>query len=153
MATPIGFDPATWNSSVVEPFTLGQTVEYQGKYYRLFLNANGASDNAVADGDVLLAASATSETWCNALNGVGSALTNNPPKGVGIGAVSKNYYGFALVKGIHTNVKSTSTTAGFPQKISATAATCTDQSASTIRAIGVALTATSGGRCTVDVDL
>jgi len=151
MAQPIGFDPTVVNQSTVGNFTLGELREWNGKTYRFVLNANGASDNNIADGDVCYWASATALTVCNALNGVGSALSGNPVAGVGIGTITKNKYGFILVHGLHTNVKSTSTTAGVPQKVSATAATCTDQTAATIATLGTALTATSGGRCTVAV--
>ena len=160
MATPVYFDPATWNSSVAAPFTLEARYSWQGREYRYFRNANGASDNAIADGDVwVFAATSVSGTTVNAgvvsnaLAGTGTGLPLNPPAGVGVGTVTKNYYGFLLVRGRHSNVKSTSSTAGTLQKVSATAATCTDQTGATIPSIGKALTATSGGRCTVEVNL
>lgn len=153
MATPVSFDPSTYTATAEAPFTLGARYTYLGREFRFLLNANGASDNAIADGDVLLWASASAYTVCNALNGVGSALALNPPAAVGTGVAAKNKYFFALTKGRHTNVKSTSSSAGVLQKQSATAATCTDQTAATIGSIGLALTATSGGRCTVEVNL
>ena len=160
MATPVGFDPGTWNNATAAPFTLGAHYDYQGKTYRYFRNANGASDNAVADGDVsVFTATAVSGTTLNPnvvsnnLAGTGTGAPGNPPAGVGVGAVTKNYYGFFQTQGLHTNVKSTSSTAGVKQKVSATAATCTDQTAATISDIGTAETATSGGRCSVELRL
>ena len=150
MATPIGFDP-TYTSTVEAPFVLGAVYSDGAKEYIYVKNANGGSDNAIADGDVCYWASATTFTVCNALNGTGSALTGNPFVGIGVGAIAKNAYGFILFRGLHTNVKSASTTAGVTQKVYSTAATCTDQTAATIDTIGTALTATSGGRCTVAV--
>ena len=154
MAQPLGFDPSIVNQDTVGSYALGELREYNGKTYKFIKNANGASDNALADGDVCYWASATALTICNALTSVGSALVGNPVAGVAIGAVTKNNYGFILVHGLHTNVKSTSSTAGTPQKVSATAATCTDQTAATIATLGTALNATAAvtaGRCTVAV--
>jgi hypothetical protein len=150
VANPIGFDP-TYNAATVGDYTLGAIYSSGPKDYIFVLNANGASDNAIADGDVCYWASATTYTVCNALNGTGSALAGNPFIGVGIGAIAKNQYGFLQFRGLHTNVKSTSSTAGVVQKVSATAATATDQTAATIDNIGTGLTATSGGRCTVAI--
>lgn len=151
MPQPIGFDPSLVNQSTTGYFVAGETREYAGAIYRFVQNANGASDNALADGDLVYWASATAYTVCNALNGVGSALSGNPAAGIAVGAVTKGNYGFIMIFGRHTNVKSTSTTAGVPQKVSATAATVTDQTAATIAQVGTALTATSGGRCTLAV--
>lgn len=149
---PLYTDPSTFNSSTANGITLGTIGQWQGKLYRFVQNANGGSDNALADGDVVAWASATAYSVSNVLvAGGGSSLTGNPPAGVAVGSVTKNYYGWILIYGLHTNVKSTATTAGVMQKISATSATCTDQTAATIGSIGTALTATSGGRCTVAV--
>ena len=160
MATPVSFDPGTWNSSVEAPFTLGARYSYLGREFIYVRNANTAGDNAVEDGDCCVwAATAVSGTTRNAgvvsdgLAGTGSSLPLNPPAGVAVGAITKNYYGFLLAKGDHTNAKSTSSSAGVEQKISATAGTCTDQTAATIKSFGVCLVATSGSRCTLRVDL
>lgn len=154
----VSFNPVLQGNTTTAQFTLGGIYEFFGDgtstpigLYLYVRNANGASDNAIADGDLCYRASATAETVCNALNGTGSALAGNQPLGVGVGAIAKNKYGFILKEGRHTNVRSTSTTAGVKQKASATAATVTDQTAATIPDVGTAVTATSGGRCTMDV--
>src|SRR5678815_3999862 len=105
MATVVNQDPTTYTNTAAGDFTLGAEYAYRNKVYRFVLNANAAGDNDLADGDLCYWASATTGyTVCNALNGVGSALSGNPPAGVAVRAIVKNSYGFIQIRGLHTNV-------------------------------------------------
>lgn len=152
MATPIGFDPSVYNSSSnTEGFTLGQTYDYNGRLFRFVQNS---TDAALANGAVAVWASLTNYvvTGASRATAIGG-VAPNAPAGVAVGAVSISNYGFILVKGLHTAVISTATTALVPQMASATADTCTDVAAATDNPFGVSLTATAAGICTVQVDI
>lgn len=159
--------PAVWNPTLVNDSTgtldvLGAVREYAGKSYKYVRVANGAGDNALADGDVCCWAATTAggtkpgEYVSNALAGTASSsgLTNNPPAGVAVCTVTKGNYCYILVSGKHTNVKGVATvTVGYQQKISGTAASGTDMAAAdVVKGFGTALTALSGGRYTVQVE-
>lgn len=160
MATAIGFDPGTWNSTVIGPFTLGQVYDFQGRLFRYFQNSATA---AIADGTVCcrysspaIGASAASFTVIGSNRT--TALAGTPAAKivvcVGVGAVSASNYGFGLVLGIHTNVLSTSSTLGTLQKAYLTGSDqCTDGAAAGDLTFGTCLVATSGGRAVVDVML
>lgn len=142
-----GFDPATYNVATSTGFTVGGLYSASnGKLYR-FINVVTA---AGADG-VVFVRSGSSEGVVIGCNRGGVAGTVYC---VGVGVITINNFGFGLVLGTHTNVLSTSSNAGRWQTASGTNDTCTDASASIARTeglLGMALTTTSGGRCTVDV--
>lgn len=155
MATPIGFDPSTWNSTTAAPFTVGAVYTFRGFQYRYVQVVTAACSLgavmcrydalSVPSGKVIGANRTT------ALTGTPAALI---VVGVGVGDISINNYGFILVSGVHPFVKSTSSTLGNWQKASGTNDTCTDATASIARSdgiFGIALSSTSGGLCQVDL--
>lgn len=160
MPTPISNDPATYNSSTEAPFVLGQVVEWAGRAYQWVRVANGAGESNLADGDVVswayTAAGGSTPGYyvTNALSGTAntSGLANNPPAGVAVGVVTKNNYGFVLIRGLHTNVKGAGTiNVGYRQRIGGTAASGSDAAALTDGTFGIAASTLSAGRYTVMV--
>jgi hypothetical protein len=150
MATPVYFDPATWNSSTVAPFTLGGVYSWEGKLYR-YVRAAGT---AVADGDVVGWNDATTYTVIGANRT--TALVGTPAclsaAGVGVGTITANYYGFVLVVGLHTNVKGVATvTLQRAQKASGTNDSGTDVTNAYDPAFGTAVTTITAGRYSVQV--
>jgi hypothetical protein len=151
VATPISFDPATWNTSVATPFTVGARYTYLG---REFVFCQNSTDAAIADGVVAVRASASSYivTGTNRATSLVGAGANGPIAGVGVGAISVSYYGFLLTRGDHVNVIGVATvTVGRAQYASAT----NDSGSNSVNlydhTFGVALSALSGGRYTVQV--
>lgn len=154
MATPVSFDPSTWNSSTAAPFTIGSRYSYLGREFRYVKNY---TDAAIADGDVCVWQSATDyvATGASRTSALGGATTlGGPPAGVGVGAISSGNYGFLLARGRHTNVKGVATiTLKRLQRASSTAVSGDDVSNAYDAPFGVALTTVSGGRYTVEVNI
>lgn len=153
MATPITFDPATWNSATAAPFTVGGVYSYLGRLFRYALNA---ADAAIADGVVCTRASATAFTitGCSRATALTGATTiGGIAAGVGVGAISVSQYGFLLVFGDHTNVLGVATVSvGREQILSATADSGVDKSAQVYYpTFGTALTTLTGARYSVAV--
>ena len=149
--TPVGFDPAGYNSSSATGYTPGQELDVAGKRYRFV--RNHGTDGALADGDVCVWTSTDHVVTAVA---AASVMGNGPCAGVAVGQISVNNYGFILIKGRHTNVKGVATiTAGLLQKASGTLgsgtnilANATDVPFSTF---GIAVSTLTGGRYSVEV--
>lgn len=153
MATPIGFDPSVVNTQTTGSFTLGELREWNGKMYR-FVQVVTA---ACADGTVMCVYDATTPASGKVIGANRTtALAGTPIAsivvGIGIGAITINYFGFIQVSGVHTNVLSGTSTLGYWQCAVATNDTCGDATASIARTesiFGQCVKATATGRAHV----
>lgn len=99
--------PETHNSTTAT-HSLGQeyTALFNGE--RAVFRFVRVVDQAVADGDCVLPASATSWDVTSDFSG-GSAITTEACVGVAVGAISQNRYGFVMIRGRHDAVNCVST--------------------------------------------
>lgn len=101
MATPIGFDPSTINSTTTGSFYPGEIRDYAGKSYEFvkLTDAVNATNGMVAE-----AGSATDGTIVTVDRAGGSSL-GRIPRGVFVSSVTAGRYGFILKRGLHAAVK------------------------------------------------
>lgn len=101
MAEPISFDPATINQSTTGNFSLGQKLEYLGKWYE-FVKLTDAVNGA--NGMVTEAASGT-DGFLVTVDRAGGSSLGRIPRGVLVGTVTAGNYCFQLIDGLHSAVK------------------------------------------------
>lgn len=103
-------DPTTTNDATART-TTGRLFIFEGKIYRYVQVLNAV---AVTNGVCLMpvAVGATTVTADASGGASGNALDANMCAGVAVGSITQNYYGFILVKGYHSAVKTDGNVAG-----------------------------------------
>lgn len=152
MATPVGFDPANYNSSSnAEGFVLGQVYDYNGRLFRFYKTVDAVN---VLNGMVVEWASTT--TYNVTVDRAGGSSLGRNPVGVAVGSVTAGNYGFFLVLGIHSAVRDAANALTAGVKVIPHATTDGDAAPATAytdRVIGVCLANASGGVAPVHVQL
>lgn len=130
MAEPISFDPATINQSTTGDFSLGQKLEYLGKWYE-FVKLTDAVNGA--NGMVTEAATPVTDGFLVTVVRAGGSSLGRIPRGVLVGTVTAGNYCFQLIDGYHSAVKDAAgalSTVGF--KVTTHATTDGDAAATTV---------------------
>lgn len=156
MPTAIGFDPSTYDSDVLAPYSLGEvyTVPGSGKLYRVFKYVDFATAPH-GDGDVMEWASTT--TYSVTADRSGGTSLGRMPAGVACrAAVANNHYQFFLVQGLHSTIGDAANGCTAGRKLT-THATTDGDAANVVNAydisFGDCIDATSSTTCIVHVRL